>query len=247
MTPRLILDFDHFTYRAAASCEPTKKKPFLEGKDIAIFRLDDMVSKTLRHYGDGTYEAYIAGEGNWRKDIYPEYKANRACLKRPEWLEHVREHAVLKWKAQIVNDREVDDMCGICVTQEQNQGNQPVLVSLDKDLRQVAGRHYNFVKEVEETISPLEALRIFYKQVITGDLSDHVPAFDGKFRSTVPKFVEELLRPIDEMTTAEEMWAHVVGVYDGEDTIAKRNASVLYVQRDWDDQWKPPSLSLEVI
>lgn len=113
-----IIDGDHIVWRCAASCEPSKKKPYLEPVEEAIYRANSMMRQLLLDLGDPDYELYISGEGNWRYAIFPEYKANRKGVKKPTWLENVREHLVLEWKAQIVNDREVDDQCGIRMTEE---------------------------------------------------------------------------------------------------------------------------------
>jgi DNA polymerase-1 len=242
----LVIDGDHQVYRASASCGATKAKPEVEPVEVAIFRFNDMMSRLLHKYGDN-YELYIGGQGNWRYVLYPEYKSNRSNVPKPIWFNEVREHAVVQWKARLVNDIEVDDECGIRLTQENEQGNPAVLVSLDKDLKTVPGRHYNFVKDIEETVSPIQALRYFYGQVITGDQSDHVPAFDGKFRSSVPQFVQTYLNPLQEMKEEKEMYDHCCEVYQqhgcwGDEwlDILHRNASVLFIQKEYEQRWQPP-------
>lgn len=258
----LIVDADHISYRAAASCSPTKSKPFQEDLNEALWRLDTMVEQLVLAYNDPDMEFYISGEGNWRYAIYPEYKANRKNTVPPQWLQECRERLVMQYKARIVNDREVDDMCGIRMSQEANNMNKVVCASLDKDLRQVPGYHYKWqtnhmgsIKPAEEVlVSPLDGLRNFYKQVITGDAADHIPAFDNKFRTATPQFVQKLLVPLQDMTEEGEMWEHIKDIYseqvswaDDWLTVAERNASVLYVQKYEEDKWTPPCSSLEVI
>lgn len=179
----------------------------------------------------------MSGTGNWRKEIYPEYKANRANQPKPTYLEDVREYMLTKWKAQIVNDIEVDDMCGIRLTEE---GDKALCVSLDKDLLTVPGFHYNFNTEVMQLVSPADALRNFYKQLITGDGSDNVPAFDGKLRNSTPQFVQKLLDPIAAMSDALEMYNYVKDLYS-DVNIMHRNAKVLYIQQQHGAQWQPPT------
>lgn len=244
----IVVDADHLSFRSASSCEPTKAKPFLESKEEAIWRLHSMVEQIYAALNTKDMEFYIAGEGNWRRDIYPEYKANRVLQKKPTYLEDVREILVVQYGAKLVNGREVDDECGIRMTQLQEQGCGPICVSLDKDLYQIPGRHYNFVKMLHTTVSPLDGLKNFYKQIITGDASDNVPAFDGAFRSAVPKFVQKLLDPIDEMDNEKMMWTHVLDIYKSLAPrneldyyeFAVRNAKILYIQRKEGDVWQPP-------
>lgn len=244
---KLIIDGDHLTWRCSASCQPTKAKPFQEGIDEAIWRFESMLAQIQLDLNSNDFEFYMSGEGNWRYDIFPEYKANRKNIDKPIWLEDVREHALLKYKAEIVNDIEVDDRCGIRLTQE---GYDAICVSLDKDLLTVPGQHYNFVKKERKLISPLDALRTFYKQVITGDGSDGVPAFDGKMRSATPQFIQTLLNPIDNMTEETDIWKYVLSVYidfygnplniqHAKDK-AIRNARVLWIQKEENDVWQEP-------
>jgi 5'-3' exonuclease len=245
----IVVDADHISYRAASSCEPTKAKPFLESKEMAVWRLHSMIEQLEGTFNTNEMEFHLGGEGNWRKQIYPEYKANRKDMKRPTYIEDVREILVAQYNAKVINDMEVDDVCGIRMTQLQAEGLSPVCVSLDKDLLQIPGKHYNFVKQKHTFVSPLDGLRSFYKQVITGDASDNVPAFDGKFRTALPKFVAALLQPLDSMTEEVDMWNYVVEQYENfygnplsphAVNMAKRNASVLYIKRTWEDEWQVP-------
>lgn len=115
-----IIDGDHIVYRAAGSCEPTKIKPTPEPCEDAIYRANQLMVRILHNLGDPDYELYISGECNWRYALYPEYKANRKDKPKPRWLEEVRAFLITNWNAQIVNNIEVDDMCGIRMTQETN-------------------------------------------------------------------------------------------------------------------------------
>ena len=247
----LLIDGDHLTYRCAASCEPTKAKPFLEPLDEALTRVDGLMNNILTALNTDEYELYISGEGNWRYAIYPEYKANRKDKPKPTYLEDVREHLVKVGNAQIVNDIEVDDMCAIRLTQCNEQDVPAICVSLDKDLLTVPGRHYNFVTQEQCYVSPLQAMRRFYGQLISGDGADNIPSFDGKIRNSVPKFVQTHVSALDEMTEEEEMYSYCMQLYEDEfgnplgfehiKNIMHRNAKVLYMKRTFDDMWKPPA------
>lgn len=247
----LIVDSDHITHRAAASCEPTKAKPFLASKDIAISRCRSMIDHLKHRYNDPEIEFHISGDGNWRYEIYPEYKSNRKNTPRPTWLNDVRELMVVEYGAHIVNDMEVDDMCGIRLSQERNRPEKVVCASLDKDLLQLPGYHYSWEisgvsstgkewvrPESEVLITPLDGLRKFYSQVIQGDQADHIPSWDNKFRSSVPQFVQRILDPLSEMLDEQQMIDYVLTVYEGDVDRMSRNAQVLWILKDWDVYWK---------
>lgn len=241
---KVIIDADHLTHRASASCSPTKAKPYQEDLVDAIWRLESMISQIYHDLNVQNAEFYISGEGNWRLDIFPEYKANRKDIPKPLWLEECREHLIVQYKAEIVNGKEVDDMCGIRLTQE---GENSICASLDKDLKTVPGNHYswetrgaNWVKPAQKTlVSPYDALRNFYGQLITGDAADNIPGFDGKLRNAVPQFVQKLLDPLQEMKTEKEMYEYCQFLYDN-NPVMDIHAQVLYIQRKEGDSWQSP-------
>lgn len=108
-----IIDGDHIVFRCAVSAEN-------DPAEIACVRADLLMHRILYALNDPEYEFYIGGEDNFRYKIYPEYKANRKGKAEPKHLQAVREHMILHWNAKIVNGMEVDDMCGIRMTEEMN-------------------------------------------------------------------------------------------------------------------------------
>jgi 5'-3' exonuclease len=243
-----LLDGDLIAYRASASCEPTKAKPFLEPPEVAIWRLNDMIERICIATNSSEIECYLGGSDNFRYNIYPEYKANRKDKPKPTYLEACREQLVTQYGSSIVNNIETDDMLGI--RQTQLDGNSRIC-SLDKDLLMVPGQHFNWVNQEFKLVSPLDGLRCFYKQLILGDKSDNIPGFDGAMRGTCPKFIEKLQAPIDSMTEEIDMYNHVFGVYfdwqgnDDIETIMHRNASLLYILKEEGKHWTVPGLLVE--
>lgn len=228
----------------AASCSPTKKKLNQEPLDTAISRIDATIRHIFNACGSQTYEMYLAGQDNFRKELYPAYKANRAGKEPPMWLEECREYLVCDWKAKIINGMEVDDMCGIRMSSLHSEHVDVICVSLDKDLLQIPGRHYNFVNQEFSTTDVVQGLRIFYKQIILGDQSDNVPGYDGKFRSACPQFIRAIQDPLDEMTEEADMYEHVCSVYqstieDWEEAVLLRG-QLLYCLRQEGVLWQPP-------
>lgn len=232
-----LLDADLIAYRSAASCEPTKAKPYLEPPEIAIYRLHDMIERICLATNSQDIECYIGGSDNFRYKIYDQYKANRT-KEKPHYLEACRELLVTQYKATVVNGYETDDALGIAQTKY--DGNSRIC-SLDKDLLMIAGYHFNWVTGVSKLVSPLDGLRTFYKQLILGDKSDNIPGYDGKLRGECPKFIQKLQEPIDEMTDEVDMYEYVKQVYQNEsDVVLHRNAQLLYILKNEEEYWKPP-------
>lgn len=243
-----LIDGDLFTYRCASSCEPTKAKPYLEDCSTALFRLHDLIQRVIKETNNSQCVFYIGGEDNFREKLYPEYKANRTRPK-PTWLNDCREILVTQYGATIVNGMETDDALGI----EQTKYNgEATIVSIDKDLLQIPGKHFNFVKSEFTLVSPLDGLKTFYKQLIAGDGTDNIPSYDGKIRGSIPKFIEKLQAPIDEMTDETSMYEYVQDVYfsvtsgDAEELCYAKeklhlNAQLLYILKEPEVFWKPPA------
>lgn len=175
-----LLDLDLYAYRCAASAEGEATE------EVAILRCDKWLRETLYELDTKGYQGFLTGKNNFRKTIYPEYKANRTQPK-PRYLEATREFLIEDWDAQLGESCEADDLLGI------NQNRDTVLVSNDKDLLQVPGLHYNPVKKEFIEIGEYEGLYNFWSQMLTGDRSDNVPGFDGVMRAKPPKFIEKML------------------------------------------------------
>lgn len=50
-----------------------------------------------------------------------------------------------------------------------------IIVTLDKDLDQTPGWHFNFVTKRRYYITPNEGMAFFYQQLLTGDRVDNIP------------------------------------------------------------------------
>jgi 5'-3' exonuclease len=168
-----LVDADTIAYRCAASCEPTKIKPEREPLDLAIRRADELCYRILSDAQSEKYRFFLTGSENFRKLIYPEYKANRARLPRPEWLEPVREFLITEWKAEIATGCEADDYLGIYATQDS------IICGNDKDLLQIPGQHYNFVTGNFLWVDDEAAAMALWSQMLIGDPSDNLPGIDG--------------------------------------------------------------------
>jgi hypothetical protein len=244
----LLLDGDVYAYRCASSCNPTQKKPYQEDEQAALARLEVMVQTTFKATSPKDFECYLGGKTNWRTAIYPEYKANRKDTARPIHLDACRNYLIERYEAQVVEGKEADDALGISQTA---YGVESIISTNDKDMRTIPGRHHNPVTGETFFVSPFDALRYFYTQVVLGDKADNIPGYDGALRSVMPKFIERLCAPLQEMTEEWDMYRHVCSVYadygvpiDSTDghriSIMHKHAACLYIQRRENEYWSPP-------
>lgn len=160
-----LIDSDIVAFRCAAVSEN-------EPEDIAIVRTDKLMREILEATQADSYLAFLTGRGNFRKQINPDYKANRKDKEPPKHLQICREFLKQDWSAIVIDGYEADDALGI------NQTSESVICSIDKDLLQIPGKHYNFVKQEWLEVSELEGIRHFYKQMLIGDTSDNIKGID---------------------------------------------------------------------
>jgi DNA polymerase-1 len=220
-----LIDQDLLCYRCAASAEN-------DDLGIAIYRIDELLDNILNKTGATSYRAFLTGSNNFRKQIYPEYKANRVAPK-PKHLRDLQEYSLEKLNAEYAPETlEADDALAIYQTDD------TIICSLDKDLLQVPGKHFSweingkgwtrpdtFIEQTE-----LEGLRLFYKQCLKGDTSDNVKGIEGLGEKKATKLLADCRSHI-------EMFNQVRDLY-GNDEEFIMNASVLWILRTLDDNWK---------
>jgi 5'-3' exonuclease len=219
-----LVDADIVAYRCASSCSPTKEKTFQEPEHLAIQRADELLHRIGSTINADELRLILSGSENFRKAFHPSYKANRVQPK-PEHLDAVRNFLVEEWQATVCAGYEADDGLGITAAKD------TVICSIDKDLRQIPGWHYDFVKNELFEVDLETAIFNFYSQMLIGDRSDNVIGVPG----IGPVKSRGLLTGL----APDEMEAVVLGEYRsayGGDAEYLCNANLLYVLRDI-DQW----------
>lgn len=161
----LAVDGDIVAYRTAAVCET-----HFEGA------CDSIIDSTLRDIATDTQitqmRIYISGSNNFRYGLAKTkpYKGNRATMVHPQYLNHCKQYLIDKYGAIIVDGFEADDAIATDMTV-----NGAFHCGIDKDMLQIPGRHYNYVKKEWQDVSNEEATKILWRQVLMGDASDNVP------------------------------------------------------------------------
>nr|WP_246484210.1 hypothetical protein [Marivibrio halodurans] len=146
----------------------------------------------------------FSSDGNFRKEIFPEYKANRKGMKRPEHLTAVKDHLSTQHKSLSIPRLEADDVIGIYATS--GHFHKPVIVSTDKDLLSVPARHFNPDKKQKRRTNRFMADYVWMTQTLTGDVTDNYKGAKG----VGEKRAERLLEPC---STLADMWEAVLGAF----------------------------------
>lgn len=209
-----LIDGDLITYRCAASAEK-------EDATVATARCDELIRRILSDTGATSYELWLNGPNNYRKQVDPQYKAHRTLVAKPIHLEYCRDHLVANHNAQMSVDIETDDELGLAATAYWESDVPFCVASLDKDLLQLRGKHYNFVKNTWTFVSPNDAAQTFWKQMLIGDRADNVVGVEGIGTVKAGKAINPLH---DE----RDMYSLVHSLYNDDERF-KRNAQLLWI------------------
>lgn len=121
------------------------------------------------------FTIFVTAGGNFRKEVYPEYKANRAKREKPRWLSDCYRYLYEEWAAEAKRTYEADDLLGIAVCADPTS----ILISYDKDLDQIPGTHYNWRKRKRYFVTEQEADYFLALQSLAGDPVDNIPGIRG--------------------------------------------------------------------
>ena len=216
---------DLVCFRCAASAEN-------DPVGIAIYRAEELLDIILSKSKSDSYRAFLTGSTNFRNSIYPEYKANRTA-KKPQHLKALREYAVEKMNAEIASDGlEADDMLGIYQT------DKTIICSLDKDLLQIKGKHFQWEISGKNWKKPdtfidqteLEGLRLFYEQCVKGDSSDNIKGIEGMGQKKASTLLANAKTEKEMMELVRKCYAH--------DDEFLMNARCLWILRSLEDDYK---------
>ena len=210
-----LMDGDIYAFRVACTTEN-------DNEAIAVYRVNEMIENTLAEVEASEYKLFLTSPDNFRKHIYPEYKANRTATK-PKHLQFLRDYLVESWQGTVAEKMEADDYLGI------NQHESSIICSIDKDLLQVPGKHYNFVKKEFYEVDEETGFRNFYTQLLTGDTSDNIKGIAGIGPVKAKKALAEA-------TNEYEMFCIVRDMYKNDDWMIM-NGRCLHILRSLDDDW----------
>lgn len=211
----VLIDGDLITYRCSASAEN-------DPVEAALERCTELVQRIIKDTEATHYELYINGSNNFRYSVDPLYKAHRKDVAKPIHLEACREHLLVHHNAHMSVDIETDDEIGLLATGLWEVGAPFCIASLDKDLLQLSGRHFNFVKNVFTDVSPLEGMQTFYRQMLIGDRADNITGVQGIGPVKAGKVIDPLVEEKD-------MYDAVLSLYNYDIERFERNAQLLWI------------------
>ena len=233
---RLLIDADFIVYKCCAACETEIDY----GEDVIFVtsNFSDAYSAVKREIDQikdqfGAFWSpilFFSDSKNFRKKISPDYKGHRN-RKKPCGYKRVIRNLKIEYDVCIMPELEADDAMGIYATKV--TGN--IIVSPDKDMRQIPGKLYNL--EDTTTITPEEGAKWHLIQTLAGDQTDGysgVPGIGVKRAETL--FNKE-----------GYSWATVVKAFEDkglteEDALLNARLARILTVEDYDSKRKEPKL-----
>ena len=242
---KLLVDADILVYRAAIAAERTleyEPECFVlmsyQGDAQCLF--DDELSSLLEKAGVRDFILCFSSEGNFRKDIYHQYKSHRKGIRKPLCFHSLRD-AIFENHAHSIFTKprlEADDCIGILATQSPDEY---IVWSDDKDLWQIPGQH--LTEDGITNVTQTQADYSFYLQTLTGDSADGYPGCPG----IGPKKAETIL-------SVTPHWPRVVEAYKKQgltedDALVQARVARILRADQWNNQtsepilWNPPTIA----
>jgi len=180
----VLVDADSIAYKVSAVSE------FEE--DVAP-HLDEKLMGMLQDYAPDEVYIFVKGYGNFRKLIAKtsEYKGNRKGREIPPYLGLAYNLLKKNWKAIECHGFEADDYIAMYSKYLRDNEIPFIIYSIDKDLQQIEGNHYNYDKDETTIVSKKEANEMLLQQLITGDNGDNIRFNHGYGVAKAKKILNE--------------------------------------------------------
>jgi len=216
----------------------------------------------LSRTGATEYRGFLTGEDNFRDKLVDYYKESRRGKRKPTYYQEIGDYLIGHWNAEVIDGQEADDALGIaqiedltCTSSGLPEDNTvdffkthagTVICTIDKDLDNIPGWHFNFDKDEKYWVTEDEALLGFYLQMLTGDSSDNIP---GLYRITGQKCTKKIKEPLFYCDTEKEMWEYILDVYTKHSDLVFEElfdklvevGQLLWIRRKEEEIWQPPT------
>lgn len=220
-----LIDGDVLCYRIGFSLE--KDLEISPYRDIAEQATSSYIQKLLQEVGTDYYKVYLTDtnpESNFRTSIstLEMYKGNRKGVK-PVHYNNIREYLLGLDVTEEVSGYEADDAMGMAQT------DNTVIVTIDKDLLMIPGKHmrmdtYQKIlssdpgKLVKKSYSNgrVKVIGVGFKwfccQMLMGDRVDNILGLPGVGQSKAYEYLKDA-------NTVAEMWKVVFDLYEQKDML----------------------------
>jgi 5'-3' exonuclease len=162
----------------------------------------DILNEIEEHFHvEKTMYFFTKCKNNFRKEIDPQYKANR---KKPNrWISELRDYLIEYWNNSFAHDEyEADDL--IFYNTQLLHEKDYIVCSIDKDLKQIQGLHFDYyqLKRYDENgeefkvrkgfkyMEKIDCENLLCELFLVGDACDNIKGVKGIGKAKATKIIE---------------------------------------------------------
>jgi len=244
----------HIDWGENEHSSPDDEPAYFKVKDTQAARreCDRFIAAICRAVKTPNYYLCFTGENNFRKTAFPSYKHNRAGKDIPELRQELTDYLKSKHPCLCVYGLEADDLMGIEQTRRNKQNEETIICTVDKDLDQIPGQHYNWNRDELYTVSVGEGRRFFFRQTLSGDPTDGYSGCPGIGKVKA----ERILCDYTFTSTADlcSAWERVVATYEAagltsQDALSNARMAYILQEHNYNHEqeavwlWSPPKMA----
>ena len=211
---------------------------YVEPPENAVSLLRNQLNNLKDLFRTDDLQLFLTGTGNFREEIatVKPYKGNRKSAK-PYHYAILRAAMESEHGATVIHGHEADDE--VCIQQQiaMLDGRSSVIIGPDKDLQNMFGWLYNPQKKVLKHITPYDAARHFYYQLMIGDTVDNIQGLPPY--KCGPKKAEAIMVEHSRLVDLEAHIRHLYTKhYEQGDATMMEMGRLLHMKRSHTDEWR---------
>ena len=180
----MLIDADVLAYQSAFTAQANiqwDEELWTVHTDLALAKtwIVERLETFKKHLEADDFILAISDKNNFRRKLFPDYKANRRSKFAPIGLDPIRAWMAEEYGTVIYPNLEADDVLAILATERPNRNDKRIIVSIDKDFKGVPCTFYDFNRGALHEIAEEEADAYHLMQTIAGDSVDGFKGVPG--------------------------------------------------------------------
>ncbi len=180
----MLIDADVLAYQSAFTAQANiqwDEELWTVHTDLAVAKtwIVDRLETFKKRLKADDFILALSDKNNFRRKLFPDYKANRRSKFAPIGLDPIRVWMGEEYGTVTYPNLEADDVLAILATERPNRNDQRVIVSIDKDFKGVPCKFYDFNRGEMHDITEEEANAYHLMQTIAGDSTDGFKGVPG--------------------------------------------------------------------